>query len=132
MPVDHSLSNQDIQHAQDLVDQGNYSEAWQFLAENGDSYADDAAAVTGDPNNSWDSFDDAFKNSKFSGYIRAGHQIHDPNMMSNQTTSAIGGALSYQTGMFYNFDAGVTFFTTNSISNDDNVGFRFLNKLWCF
>ena len=49
MPVKHNLTNDQIQQVQDLINQGKYSEVWQLLASYGDSYADDAANVTGNP-----------------------------------------------------------------------------------
>jgi len=38
-----------VDHAQALADAGKYSESWRYLAELGDSYADNAADVTGGP-----------------------------------------------------------------------------------
>ncbi|WP_445354229.1 calcium-binding protein [Microbulbifer sp. EKSA008] len=49
MSLDHGLSQEQVEAIQNLVDQGSYSEAWQQLAEYGDTYADNAADVTGDP-----------------------------------------------------------------------------------
>lgn len=45
----HNLTANQIQDAQNLVNQGNIAEAWQLLSFLGDSYADNAAAVTGLP-----------------------------------------------------------------------------------
>ena len=45
----HNLESSDIAHLKSLKDQGKVAEAWQYLASKGDSYADDAAAVTGLP-----------------------------------------------------------------------------------
>ena len=45
----HNLTANQIQDAKDLVTGGNIAEAWQLLSFLGDSYADNAAAVTGLP-----------------------------------------------------------------------------------
>ena len=42
----HNLTANQIQDAKDLVTGGNIAEAWQLLSFLGDSYADNAAAVT--------------------------------------------------------------------------------------
>ncbi|MEJ2682735.1 MAG: hypothetical protein P8144_15085 [Gammaproteobacteria bacterium] len=49
MPLGHGLTQEQIDGVQNLVDQGQYSEAWQQLADYGDTYADNAADVTGNP-----------------------------------------------------------------------------------
>jgi len=47
MYINHNLTDHAIQHVQSLADSGAHSEAWRHLHENGDSYTDDAANVTG-------------------------------------------------------------------------------------
>jgi len=55
MPLEHGLTQEQIDNVQNLVDQGRITEAWQQLADYGDTYADNAAAVTGDPDGAYDS-----------------------------------------------------------------------------
>ena len=62
MPINHNLTTAQIQTEQALVDQGNISEAWQYLADLGDTYADDAANVTGDPEEGY--FEKIFKSNR--------------------------------------------------------------------
>jgi hypothetical protein len=49
MPLGHGLTQEQIDGVQNLVDQGQYSEAWQQLSDYGDTYADNATDVTGNP-----------------------------------------------------------------------------------
>lgn len=50
------LSTAVIDHATSLLNQGDVSGAWQVLADNGDTYADNAAVVTGNAENPTDKF----------------------------------------------------------------------------
>ncbi|MBX3630403.1 MAG: hypothetical protein KF908_10955, partial [Nitrosomonas sp.] len=45
----HNLTTQQIAAARSLANEGRTAEAWQYLSFHGDSYADNAAAVTGLP-----------------------------------------------------------------------------------
>lgn len=54
MPLEHGLTQEQTDNVQNLVDQGRITEAWQQLADYGDTYADNAAAVTGDPDEAYD------------------------------------------------------------------------------
>lgn len=47
----HNLTNEQLNTLRDLHNQGRYNDAWALLAQWGDTYADDAASVTG-PSNS--------------------------------------------------------------------------------
>ena len=53
--LEHNLTVEQIGSVQDLIDNGDISGAWDLLESYGDTYADDAAAVTGGGNGSpWD------------------------------------------------------------------------------
>jgi hypothetical protein len=71
------LSTSVIDHATSLLNQGDVSGAWQVLADNGDTYADNAAVVTGNADNPTD---------KFYQY-----------MVKNNWSNATGGSEAYNT-----------------------------------
>jgi len=52
----HNLSQSQLSTLRSLYQQGRYAEAWQLLAQWGDTYADDAANVTGEPSDFFGEF----------------------------------------------------------------------------
>lgn len=61
--------------------------------------------------------DDAFKNGKASGNIRAFWYDGDRDLKIDRTSLTVGGILSYQTAPFYGVQANASFFSSNGITS---------------
>ncbi len=61
--------------------------------------------------------DDAFKNGKASGDLRAFWYDGDRDLKVNRTALTVGGILSYQTAPFYGVQANASFFSSNGITS---------------
>lgn len=61
--------------------------------------------------------DNAFKNGKASGNIRAFWYDGDRDLKIDRTSLTVGGILSYQTAPFYGVQANASFFSSNGITS---------------
>lgn len=80
-----------------------------------------ALLVTSSSLSGSDNLNDAFKNGKFQGELKAFYS--SSNFLGKKTTDEIGvvgGSLNYTTADFYGFSSGVTFQASSVVFEDDN------------
>ena len=75
-----------------------------------------------------DALDSAFKNAKVDGYIRAGYQNQDISSDKSYKSDSIGGKLHFETAPINGIIAGLSFYTTNKINNNDGEGIPFFDS----
>jgi len=64
----------------------------------------------------------AFQNAKVDGYLRGGYQYHNLKNDKTHLDYAVGGKLHMETAAISGISGGVSFYNSNSISNDDDSG----------
>jgi len=64
-----------------------------------------------------ETLDDAFRNGKVSGDLRAFWYNGDRDLKVDRTALTVGGILSYQTAPFYGVQANASFFSSNGITS---------------
>ncbi len=69
-----------------------------------------------------DTLEAAFQNAKVDGYLRGGYQYHNLKNDKTHLDYAVGGKLHMETAAISGISGGVSFYNSNSISNDDNSG----------
>jgi len=72
--------------------------------------------------------DCAFKKATVDGYLRAGYQNHDISGDKSYKDNSVGGKLHLETAPQSGISAGVTFYTTNKVSKNENGGVPFFDS----